>query len=163
MKNRKNVIHLLLLVLCVMTIGYAAFGTNLTVNGNANISSNWDVEITGITVKEIHGTASNGSAPIYSKTSASFNSLLTSPGDYIVYEVTVKNGGSIDARLDSMEISDEKNPAINFIIDGIQEDDVLNSSEEKKFTVKVAYNEDITSQPGVIDSSLAIILNYVQK
>ena len=62
-----------------------------------------------------------------------------------------------------MEISDEKNPAINFIIDGIQEDDVLNSSEEKKFTVKVAYNEDITSQPGVIDSSLAINLNYVQK
>ena len=47
MRNKKNIIHLLLLALCIMTIGYAAFNSNLVINGSASIESNWDVEITG--------------------------------------------------------------------------------------------------------------------
>ena len=62
-----------------------------------------------------------------------------------------------------MEVAAEDNSFDSFKTQLDNVSDVLNSSEEKKFTVKVAYNEDITSQPGVIDSSLAINLNYVQK
>ena len=60
-------------------------------------------------------------------------------------------------------MSDENNPAINFVLDGISEGDELDASEEVKFTVTVIYNNDVTSQPDSISSSLAINLNYVQK
>lgn len=163
MRNKKNIIHLLLLALCIMTIGYAAFNSNLVINGSASIESNWDVEITGITSKEIHGGASNENPPVYTKTSATFKSILQSPGDFITYEVTVRNNGDIDARLDDIEMSDENNPAINFVLDGISEGDELDASEEVKFTVTVIYNNDVASQPDSISSSLAINLNYVQK
>lgn len=163
MRNKKNIIHLLLLALCIMTIGYAAFNSNLVINGSASIESNWDVEITGITSKEIHGGASNENPPVYTKISATFKSILQSPGDFITYEVTVRNNGDIDARLDDIEMSDENNPAINFVLDGISEGDELDASEEVKFTVTVIYNNDVASQPDSISSSLAINLNYVQK
>lgn len=60
-------------------------------------------------------------------------------------------------------MSDENNPAINFVLDGISEGDELDASEEVKFTVTVIYNNDVASQPDSISSSLAINLNYVQK
>jgi len=60
-------------------------------------------------------------------------------------------------------MNDENNPAINFVLDGISEGDELDASEEVKFTVTVIYNNDVTSQPDSISSSLAINLNYVQK
>ena len=44
------------------------------------------LRLRGITSKEIHGGASNENPPVYTKTSASFKSLLQSPGDFITYD-----------------------------------------------------------------------------
>ena len=142
---------------------YAAFNSNLVINGSASIESNWDVEITGITSKEIHGGRVTRIHLFILRLRQRFKSILQSPGDFITYEVTVRNNGDIDARLDDIEMSNENNPAINFVLDGISEGDELDASEEVKFTVTVIYNNDVTSQPDSISSSLAINLNYVQK
>jgi hypothetical protein len=50
MKKNKNllIILLLLFVVILMSIGYALYSTNLKIEGTGNISTNWDIEVTGI-------------------------------------------------------------------------------------------------------------------
>ena len=47
--NKKKVITIMMIALLVMVVGYAAFGTNLSINGTASIESNWSVVFTEIT------------------------------------------------------------------------------------------------------------------
>ncbi len=42
-----------------MTVGYAAFQTNLNIKGTSKISSNWDIRITGVTSGNKTGNAEN--------------------------------------------------------------------------------------------------------
>ena len=99
MKKRKNmvIVCLLLAVLC-LSVAYAAFATTLKINGNAKISSTeWNVEITGITADTPIGNADAGT-PTYTKTSATFDAKLVTPGDQVTYHVTIQNKGTTTAR-----------------------------------------------------------------
>ena len=64
-KKRNLIIGSLLAVLVVMTVGYAAFSTQLKITGNASITSNWDVQITGISNGTPTGSAENAINPTY--------------------------------------------------------------------------------------------------
>ncbi len=110
--NRKNVmIAMLLAVLVVMAVAYAAFSTALTINGTATISSSWDVKFdstktsgTGViatTIGKTGGTAPSGGTIAYSNgdTTATLGATLYQPGDTVVYTLTVKNSGSLAATL----------------------------------------------------------------
>lgn len=149
-------------IICLLAVGFAAFSTNLTINGTANISSKWDVEITDIVSKNKVGSASNTSAPIYTKTSATFKTTLVYPGDSMTYDVTVTNSGTLDAKVSKITLTDSNNPAIIFQTSGIEEGDVLRASETQVFTVIVSYNDDVTTQPSVLNASLTVKLDYVQ-
>ena len=48
--HKSSVIMVLLAVVLIMAIGYAAFAQQLTINGSAEISSTWDVHIEDIAV-----------------------------------------------------------------------------------------------------------------
>lgn len=152
-------------ILCLMfifVIGYAAFQSQLTINGTSNISSNWSIKITDVTSQTVVGGASNESEPIVSGTAVTFKTNLVSPGDFMTYTITVANEGDLDAVLDSIETTDASNPAITFTVDGISENDVLLKQTETTFTVTVIYNPDVTSQPENTVSSLTVKLNYMQ-
>lgn len=161
--SRKTIIITLLLGLSVlMVIGYAAFNTTLNINGTAAITSTWDVEITNVTVKEVNGSAIPSGTPVYNKTAANFRAELISPSDSVVYEVTVSNLGSLDAKVESIEMTDSNNPAIRFETQGILENDLLKAKEEQKFLVTIAYDDEVTTQPENLTGSLSVKLNYVQ-
>ena len=97
-------------------------------------------------------------------TSVTFKTLLYIPSDSIKYKVTVVNEGSIDAKLDSIEMTDSKNPAINFDLTNINENSVLKAGDSTDFNVIVTYNEDVETQPTEenLTASLTVKLNYVQ-
>ena len=59
-------------------------------------------------------------------------------------------------------MTDSKNPAINFELGNINENDLLESLDEITFDVTVSYNENIISQPNDLSSALTVKLNYVQ-
>lgn len=53
--HRENIKSNLILVICLiillcLSVGYAAFQTSLNVKGNASITSDWNIEITGVQV-----------------------------------------------------------------------------------------------------------------
>ena len=161
-RQRNYIILGLCSILLVMVAGYAAFRTQLTINGTSNISSEWKVLITDIQSSVLKGNATDAETPSHTDTTATFKTNLVSPGDSIQYTVTVENQGSIDAVLKTIQKSDSNNNAIIFEITGIEQGDTLKAHETTTFNVTVTYNRDVTTQPDNLTSDFTITLNYVQ-
>ena len=161
-RQRNYIILGLCSILLVMVAGYAAFRTQLTINGTSNISSEWKVLITDIQSSVLKGNATDAETPSHTDTTATFKTNLVSPGDSMQYTVTVENQGSIDAVLKTIQKSDSNNNAIIFEITGIEQGDTLKAHETTTFNVTVTYNRDVTTQPDNLTSDFTITLNYVQ-
>ena len=161
-RQRNYIILGLCSILLVMAAGYAAFRTQLTINGTSNITSEFKVLITDIQSRNVVGRAENAEEPSHTETTATFKTNLYLPGDSITYDVTVENQGSIDAVLKTIQKSDSNNNAIIFETSGIQEGEVLKASESTVFSVTVSYNASTTSQPSNITSDLEVTLDYEQ-
>ena len=134
-KQKNIVLGSLGAIILLMAIGYAAFNTQLNINGTSNITSNFVVKITNIESGSIVGGASNASEPTYDNENgltASFSTNLTSPGDSITYTITLENQGSIDATLTGIEVNTGNNDAIVFETSGIEEGDNLLYYKEQK-------------------------------
>ena len=99
----------LLAVLAIMTIGYAAFSTQLEIKGTSNIDSRWEVKIIAISAGTPVGTAENAVAPSYTDTTANMNVNLYAPGDSMTYEITIQNNGTLDAVLNSITENNSNN------------------------------------------------------
>lgn len=185
-KERKNVVMgMLLAAICIMAVGYAALAQQLTITGTAQITSTWDVQITGInkqgtpsagvTENKVKVDGTDVQYPTYTATTAQFNVSLTNPGDTITYAVTVTNGGSLAAKLDSITVSatDANDAAV-----GIDEDAILYevtgvtagttklaaNGGTNTVLVKITYNPNVTTQPAAdaLEKNLTVTLNYVQ-
>ena len=119
-KRQKNIIiGGLLAIVLVMAVGYAAFATNLNVTGTSSIDTSWDVEITGIELFASRGATDNAGSPTYNNSNgltATFNTNLTSPGDYATYKIEVTNRGSLNAVLSSITGPTNSNSDIIFYL-----------------------------------------------
>ena len=162
--KKKYIIFFLIGIFSVMAIAFAAFSTTLNITGTASIDSNWKIKINNVVTEVVKGKAKNESTTIVTDKSVTFKTLLYIPSDSIKYKVTVVNEGSIDAKLDSIEMTDSKNPAINFDLTNINENSVLKAGDSTDFNVIVTYNEDVETQPTEenLTASLTVKLNYVQ-
>ena len=170
MRSKNLIVCILCSFVILMAIGYAAFAANLKINGTANITSNWDVHIVSINVTNIiedamdlpYDETLNPDGTKADKLSATFKSELVSPGDAITYSVVVTNGGTIDAKLNRIDVVKDNNPAILYSINGISENDILAVSDSKTLTITVSYDNNITSQPSILSSRLTLTLDFVQ-
>ena len=161
-KKRNIIIGSLCAVVLLMAVGYAAFNTVLNINGTSNITSSWDIKITNVTSKNVTGTASNNGNPSFENLSATFKTNLQSPGDSIEYDITVKNAGSLDAKLDNVTLSDTNNPAIKFTSTGMTKGDIITAGNTGILTVKVEYLSTTSEQPTHTSSTLTVDLDYSQ-
>ena len=164
MKDKKKiVIGALCALIMIMAVGYALLSQQLSINGSAAITSNWQVEITNITEKE-KSTGATTNSTNYTATTASFNTSLTSPGDYVLYEVTVTNKGTLDAVLATKPIvTTGNNEAIQYQLKGIKKGNkILKNNQTDTFTIKVQYNPSVTTQPSNLTSNIEVTLNYEQ-
>ena len=162
-KKNNIIIGSLCAVVLLMVVGYAAFQSVLNITGTSKVSSNWNILITDITTKNIVGEASNAEEPTGKGTlTATFSTNLVSPGDSLEYDITVTNSGSLNAVLEKITVSDTNNPAIKFTTSGIKEGDALNAGGTATLTVKVEYDNNVTSQPENTKSELTVTLDYVQ-
>ena len=162
MKSKKIIMITMCCLICVMAIGYAAFATNLTINGTANITSTWKVLFTKIEeVSKTSGVTIN-KVPTAEGTNATFNVDLKSPGDKIIYKITVANQGTLDAIINDITASETGSDAIKFEITGIKKGDKLAKSATTTFNVTISYDESVTTQPKTTNNTLTVNINYVQ-
>ena len=146
-RQRNYIILGLCSILLVMAAGYAAFRTQLTINGTSNITSDWKVLITDIQSKTLAGAATDAETPSHTETTATFKTNLVSHGDSMQYDITVENQGDIDAVLESIDVNTSENEAILFETSGIKRGDKLLPEESDVLTVVVTYNPEVTNQP----------------
>ncbi len=124
-------------LILTLAVGYAAFQTILKINGTTNINSNWDVKITAIEKTASVG-ATDKEAPSYDNTkglSATFNTNLTSPGDYATYKITITNNGSLDAILKNITIPENTNNDIIFYLNKDQNDQDITGTLKQNDTL----------------------------
>lgn len=162
MKKNKNIIMIILcLLVCIMSVAYAMLATNLVIKGKTTIDSVWNVGIVDIVEKDKIGSATSKTAPSYTSTTATFDVSLMNPGDSISYDIKVKNAGTLNAKVDSINVITDDNDAITYEVSGINQNDKLNVQEEKNLKVKVTFNKDAT-QITNRSKNITIIINYVQ-
>ena len=124
------------------------------------------------------------SAPTHTDTTATFNTGLIKPGDERIYEVEVKNLGSIDAEITKTLINNVNSDAIVFSYDGVSEtpEQIISENDEynkenldtnepfelvsggtKYIYITVGYNSSVTSQPNNLTANITVELDATQK
>jgi len=168
-KDKKKFLLLLLLILLV-SVGYAALTAQLNIDGSTIIkASNWDIsipddnfdpddtlkddqqEIGGDTVVTEEPKRTDDSTP--NVVSMTWAVVLKNPGDYYEFTADVKNEGSVNAKLDTVNIvgitNEQKEYATYDVTyeDGstISVGDTLAAGATKTIKVRVAYRDDIDS------------------
>lgn len=181
-ENRRNgiIIGALLITIALMTVGYAALATQLTINGTASTGdASWNIEYASITKNTTLSTADavENNAPTASGTAATFDVNLPAPGAKIVYDLVVQNTGTIDATFTDVTGIDELNAAeptaIVYSIDRLDGEngnvvtgsgDLLNSTGKNYFRVTIEWPSASETVPtGTTSKTGTINLNYVQK
>lgn len=163
-KNRKFIIIAMILLLLI-SVGYAALSTTLTINGTANISAaSWNVYFTNI--QTTNGSVIPTVAPTVSGTSTvtlNYTVTLEAPGDFYEFTVDVKNGGTINAKIATDGISNTtlttaQDALVNYTVtysngDAIQVGDKLSKSgatisgigDTRTIKVRVEYDPNVTA------------------
>ena len=146
-----------------MTVGYAAFQTNLDIKGTSKVSSNWNVLITNVTESNKEGQAETVGSPTWTDLTAYMEANLYQKGDYVEYEVTVENRGTLDAKLESITDNIKStNEAIKISFTGYTKGEKLYKNETKIIKVKIEYNPEFNGTIEEGSSEVSIDLNYNQ-
>jgi len=124
MRQKRFIIIGLCSIVFLMCVGYAAFSTVLTINSTSEITSAWDVEITGVRgvndASLTYNDAYDKVDPSISndKLSVTIQTGLLYPGDTRIYEIEVTNKGNVDAEV-STKFENVINDSTIFSFDGV--------------------------------------------
>ena len=163
-KRRTRIIIGLVSVLLLMTVGYASFQTNLKITGTSSINNSWNIEIIDVSEGTSINGGENASAPTHTTLSASMEANLYEKGDAVEYDITVKNKGTVDARLiDITNNISSNNDAIKISFSNYTKGEVLEKNSTKVIKAKIEYDPNYE---GEIDretsTEVSITLNFQQ-
>lgn len=174
-KQKNKGLFLVAIAVLVVGIGFAALQKYLTIDGTASINSNFDVRFSWIDTADIVGGAYNKSEPSVTGTTATFDAAFLAPGDSISYNVYIDNLGTMNAKLENIDVNIENNENINYEITGINAGDILEAvaySEESKgdggsltdptrktVNLKLTYNGDGSEAS---TSSVKVTMKFIQ-
>jgi uncharacterized repeat protein (TIGR01451 family) len=163
---RNKLIIAAVILVGLASVAYAAFAQLLTVNGTGTATGDWNVAISGITMTSQTGATDHASTPSYTGTSATFDVDLAYPGATSTYTVTIKNNGSIPAKLSSLtdlaSINATSPADITYTLSGVAVNDTLAAGATATATVNVTWGAASTSNITSQSKSATINFNYVQ-
>ena len=180
MENRTRrdgfIIGALLIIIALMTIGYATLAVQFTSNQNNDLGSGkWNIEISSITINKMLSSheASEVAEPIVAGTSATFNVNLVKPGEKIVYDIIIKNSGDFEATFKQMSGVNELNMAypqnIAFKVERLDDNDNITTGESDlvagtthKFRVTIESDKDSNNTTSTYKTG-TIYFDYQQK
>ena len=163
MKRQSVFLVCIILIILTLSIGYAIFRSSVDVVGKSAIVK--DLDVVFYEVGEITEEGSVGAtAKIMSdKKRIVINApKLTFKGAYAMFPITIKNTGSIPAKLESIyEYGTNKEGPIKVSYDGIGvTNEVLNPGDTTSFNVKVSWEGDTSKDYELLEFMLKF--NYVQ-
>ena len=159
-KRKKSLVFGFLIFVLFLGIGYAFLTTTLSINGTTDVDANtWNVYFDNVRV--ITGSVASTTPVIdSSKTTVTFHTHLSKPGDFFEFTVDVKNDGSIDAMIETVTKTINNSTTIpNYLnytvtyLDGVafENNDLLKANEKEIYRVRIEYNTNIN--PGDLPTS----------
>ena len=149
MKSNNIIMGVLVAVIAVMGVAFAAFSTTLEINGTATIDSNWNVTFTAGTCTATSKDGNNPSSGTISVNgnSATVTANMMSPGDVLECPVTVNNEGSLAAIRESWSITAGADTT-NYTVTAVSETAAALAPEtgSEVLKVRVTY-KDVTVKP----------------
>lgn len=163
MKKTKYILPLFFLIgISIMSIGYSLLATNLTLDANSEIVGEWDVRITNMKAIQVSPGCDAGN-PMFTDTTMGFYAKLVKPGDSITYEITIENKGTMDAKLETIDITpDEENGSERLHYENTTPATQLKKGETTKFTITVTYDTSSTEIPETKSKAITGTIEYVQ-
>ena len=173
-RSKKYFIVLALLLLVIISIGYAMLNTTLNIIGKSSISKNiWDVHFENVQITA--GSVEATKIPtIENNTTVDFETKLKIPGDFYEFTIDVVNNGTIDAMIESIikepELTTEQQKYLNYVIEyqngeQIISKQLIKSNEFVRLKVRVELKKDVSSTdlPKAVDIlNLGFTINSVQ-
>ncbi len=162
-RQRNNLfIAIMLLAVVFIGVGYALSVQDLEVKGNTTIEDTvWKVSFTNIELDMSNSIEENKIAN-YVDTTANIDVKLLKPGSFALYHVTVKNNGTVPAKLYTIKKTADVSPIITSIY-GIEEGEILAVGEERTFSVSIEWDETVTEVPtGGVTEAFSFILDFFQ-
>ena len=166
MNNKRNTIIGVLLLLVVMTIGYALFSETVTIGGTAKADGNLSLDFynpdgtNGLDIK-VNGVGSSGTAKIdKSRKKLDVTVNFDYPTAYAEIPVKVKNTGNIDLYVEEINLNGtmtiqystgttatfNNKEILNLLLNytGINKYDLIKKNEEKIITLKTNWLDELS-------------------
>ncbi|MBP3503182.1 MAG: CARDB domain-containing protein [Clostridia bacterium] len=167
MKNKSRVLIVaLIVVLLALAIAYASFSGVLNISGKANASGNFEVVFTnGVVSTSEHGTAV---VTATDATKMTADIKLSYPGDGCYVTATIKNNGTVPAKLVGFNIYNKgtttvfSNDDIEVLIPDIDTtgNEVLQAGESCTITFTVKWKKESTKESATAEFDIE--LDYEQ-
>ena len=155
--DKHNMRLILVLLVLVISVGYAIIQSDLNINGVAQIrGANWNIHWENVQVAEGSVTANT---PVIdtAMTTVSYTVTLSEPGDFYEFTVDAANDGTLDGMIESI-ISKLNNTEITNIPDylnysatyedgtNLAEKQILAAGDTETYKIRIGYRRDITAE-----------------
>jgi len=155
-----------------MSVGFAALQQALTITGTGTVrSATWSIAFTNLQSPNLSGATVDTAAQLsVNSTTLTFAVSLHKPGDSVQYNFDVKNSGSIDAKVSSVNItgvSDAATANVTYTLtyadnSPIAANDTLTAGQTKSLKLTLSYN-NVSEVPDTdIPLSIGATINYIQ-
>ena len=174
MNNKvKKFVSVIVLLLLVVGIGYATIRLNLKINGVTTIkNNNFIVRLDNVAEKSGSVTPTKAATLGTDEMSVSFDVTLENPGEYYGFTVDLINEGTLNASIDSFNMTELSTNQKKYFIyevkysDGtdIKMYDLLARGETKKIDVLLKYRDDVEEYPPTSETvlNLSFSLGYIE-
>ena len=180
--KRAKLVAILLVLVMLISVGYAALETILQISGTATLKKKtWNVHFANVQIKQ--GSVQATTAPTVPANSTDTTSLtwevsMDTPGQYYEFNVDVVNGGDLDAMVSTATnsiitstLTEAQRAYLDYTIKyengaEVEQYDALPKGETRTITVKLLFKQDINPNvlPGTNQTGLTLSYNanYVQ-
>ncbi|MBO7079136.1 MAG: hypothetical protein J6W64_04940 [Bacilli bacterium] len=179
--KRSIVIIGLLVLIALISIGYALMDSNLLIKGTTSVTSEtWDVHFTNLrnagasnseitvtspaAIKELATTPSNTADDL----NIEFNISFKKPGDKYEFDVDVTNAGTLYAKCTDITttVPESLTGLVTITYSGLAKNDILTptgNTATKTMHVVAQYNSDVTTLPNsTVSGNLQIGVAFEQ-
>jgi len=159
--NKRTVsTFILMFVVFVMSLGYAALSQYIEIDGVALIDRTWDIKVTEVTSK-VSGSGQSVSNP-YVGSTVTMNANVNNSSSSVTYTITLENKGNVRAKLHSIEKITDNNSNITYTVSGVEEGvTLLEPGETNTVTVVISYASGVTSTSNT-SKSVMLSFNYIE-
>jgi len=144
-KSKRNILIMMFALVVIMGIGFAAYSQQLEIKDTSSIDSNWNVYIKSVDPKvSDEWVTGSGKVDKATNVKADLTTDLKYPGDNVIYKITVANDGTIDAVLEKINFSMEKEGTVIKYYYSV--DDQVTWNEVAAEQKENSYNEDLLAK-----------------